>query len=566
MICKNCQKFVTYEWLECPNCGYLNSTEDIEKLIAQFKIYFNEKEYVKCRVILEKCLKYTKLSSKEEVFKRQLEKINLLIKKSGQAESKSIKDIKPVPSGSYIRDQMLFKSGTEEDRLSGKQRYVKHNNFIIFFSIALSVVIILYYSICLKDGNNDYSGDSEYIPPVVKKITPSDEPRNYIEPRNYTESNKIQEIVQSSVLITPKKGVLKIDGIPVENNIEIKGMNREIISDSNASAFFKTDICYAYLGEKSHLILEKVAQKGSMKIVELNLKKGNVFCDVDKLASNDIFEIKTFTLAAGIRGTKFQVKILDKDKTAVYCLTGKIQVNDNRGKTAELISGFGVQADANGLKKVLKLSASEKMELENLNKFISDRKSGVELEINNLDSSVKYDSDTEDSFKQSGDNVPADKTAIIEKLMRRQNDFNLLPKRGVSSGETEKSISLKSKVSNSAENKAVEEPIETKTPVANSDSAAAVKTAVVKTDAKKQVHSEESGIVEFVKTKYSEKFGDSADTQIIRDKEKFNKTGIDKIKKKGNPKNFYNEMNKEAIEKFGESEVKSQINKLEKEK
>ena len=566
MICKNCQKFVTYEWLECPNCGYLNSTEDIEKLIAQFKIYFKEKEYVKCRVILEKCLKYTKLSSKEEIFKRQLEKINLLIKKSGQIESKSIKDIKPVPSGSYIRDQMLFKSGNEEDRISGKQRYVKHNNFIIFFSIALSVIIILYYSIWFKERNYNFIGDTEYVPPLAKKITPSDESRNYMESRNNIGTSKVQEIVQSSVVITPKKGILKIDGIPVENKIEIKGMNREIISDSNTSVFLKMDNCYAYVGEKTHLFLEKIAQKGNQKIVELNLKKGNIFCNVDKLASNDVFEVKTISFVAGVRGTKFQVKILDNDKTAVYCLTGKILVKDNKGATAELNSGFGVQAAANGLGKILKLGIPEKFELENLDKIISSIKSGAEPEKNSVESNANYNSDTTDLYnKPSNDNVPADKAAIIEKLMRRQNSFNLTPKIEVPSDETEKSISPKSKVSNDGSIKSIEEEVEAKIPASNSDSTAVVK-AAVKTGSGKNNQSEESGIVKFVKTKYSEKFGNSADTQIIKDKNKLNKTGLEDIKKNKNIDNFYKDINKETIKKFGESAVKSEINKLEKEK
>jgi len=103
------------------------------------------------------------------------------------------------------------------------------------------------------------------------------------------------------------------------------------------------------LDQKSTLEMSEMKLgEGGVQADRLILQKGTVFAKVAKLEGKSSFAIKTPTLVAGVRGTKFMTEADEAGNGKVAVIEGKVGVESKTGQSGEVTEGEQASVTAAG--------------------------------------------------------------------------------------------------------------------------------------------------------------------------------------------------------------------------
>ncbi|GMT48857.1 MAG: hypothetical protein IEMM0008_0396 [bacterium] len=83
------------------------------------------------------------------------------------------------------------------------------------------------------------------------------------------------------------------------------------------------------LSSNSIMSLKEYSYSSKGRKANVNLKKGSLFANVNKLRRKSSFRVSTVTAVAGVRGTQFYVSIDKKKRVRVEVYKGKVEVSAN---------------------------------------------------------------------------------------------------------------------------------------------------------------------------------------------------------------------------------------------
>ena len=118
-----------------------------------------------------------------------------------------------------------------------------------------------------------------------------------------------------------------------------QGMKIETIGETSIAEIYFNENAIKVLGN-SVVTMEQLLQNmdEGTKQVKFFIDKGKLFSRVaKKLAKNDLYEVKTPTTTAGVRGTEFLVTE-ETGKANVACLTGLVEVLNNSIKDSQALN------------------------------------------------------------------------------------------------------------------------------------------------------------------------------------------------------------------------------------
>ncbi|HON55519.1 MAG TPA: FecR family protein, partial [bacterium] len=384
MICKNCGKYTSLDWVECPTCGYLHNAAEFTKLLDEYRNYIKERNFIKAKIVLEKALKIARYSTKEEQILKQLDKLNRIIKNSDYyvAPPPSVEALRE--SEYYVKPLVIAKVEKEEDREKiGRLKYGKNISKNQLLLIILLSPILFYFLFLYRFR------DKEEFPTKIERIETKQVAKKTEGEKIYIPEDDIYKI--DKVLAKIETGEVFIDNAKVLGEYKINNsvFTKTIKTNEKSKVVLNIENSIVLIDENSEVEIEESKKTDTFSKVRLKLNKGTIFSEVKKLRANDKFEISTPISTVGVRGTKFLVEAVT-DLVSVFCMTGKIAIlpqgSDNY---IELKSGDYCASKKGEIPKVQQYDNIQKLRLEKYNNQIQNSKLSIPINADFSDDIIK---------------------------------------------------------------------------------------------------------------------------------------------------------------------------------
>ena len=551
MLCKNCGKYISLNWPECPTCGHLLKGADFENLLAKYYEYLKENDYIKARISLERCINLAKYTSKEKILKIQLDKLNHLIKSKSKIDEDNINaDIKlketstpdsenrvtETLQNSYVKDLVISRpidnDSNIKNRQFGRHKYDKPNRKLTFILIFLVVSFIAGIHIHNIFFSVKSEPDKRTLPYVADLSLLNKNVLN--DTRVIVISASADDIYIPLVSIIPHNGKVSVNGEFFAGEKILNGKIQDFSTDTQSSCFIKIDKSVCYVLPNTKLQFRNESSSQERKSFNIKVNSGAVFLNVRKIKnSQEAFRVTTAMMTVGVRGTKFFVNKLQNADNC-YCLEGTIEaVNNFDNKSVIIESEYGISKDlsvSTGMPEPQKIQP-DIIELMN----IYDRKiSYINMGLPPADEEKFLQPDGMRGSKQTDlkdANIIESSTEKNEKSSKIVSGSDILNKNPQSNSSTIVDKSSPSSSQNQSEPKN---------------------------------KSEDDNIYKFAGEKYKDKYGASGVNKLNTDLDKLKSKKITEEKAMQKADGFQKNVYDQAGGKFGKSAVSDEIEKLKK--
>jgi len=423
----------------------------------------------------------------------------------------------------------------------------KSNRLLIFTTIITIFFIIIFNIFDFKTKNKD--SFEIYQPTTIKPVFTKNE-------FTIGESNADISAEPIEIILTNKTPVLINDKEITTNQTITQNKSIKITTNSNNSVFMKTDNSVIFVEQNTEIEVEKNEATDLSRKLIINLKKGKLYNFVDKLPTKKIdFKVKTPTVVAGVRGTKFLVITDAVGNTEISCSSGKIEILDINNKFVnELNAGFSITANLNAqITAPAKISEKTMQLLNNFDKMLIALKSNMPL-INEQQILEKLQTQPAIQFQ---------KNDINRKNINEFEKNNDMPLNNKSTDSIDNSNSETSAINNTRQKqmKDIFDKLKKSNDLIKSENNIYKTDDIIKPDMPKTGSNQ--NVYEFAKEKYKQQYGATGGEQKLEQDIKTYKqqgaTGFKSADRKD--AEFKQDVYKQATDKFGKSAVSDEIKK-----